>query len=466
MRLDLVTLTSSVYADIAPPATRRDMTDHVQPSVLSWPSPSSIQLLGLLPTPLLALVASHLSSAPLLRLQRCSSALRRLRADDSYMAVAWCNAELTLCTSSPQCRSFSFQARIVSPHSTPIPVHEWEVVQLELATLFAASEARETDEARRNGLRGAGTWLSLPRPTHYIRVKRDGSGTLREVDDVGDEAEGEERVEVLRDYDWAIVNGCLQGHRRVDDYCRVALRACPYVRQLRVEVDSVQHMVLSNDDTFALTPRLLSLHLCHAADRASEVQADRLPIDFGLMFDSLPCLTSLRCDHIRIDIDDLLNIACHSTLEQVRIEATGKQVRDAQWIGTTIRLPCDEATDRLELEQSADGEVLDGDVAEEERKESALYSALLRGQLARDQPELEELRRMHAALTRTQPSQRSCDARLAVADWLHRRFKRAGLYVNTVTYQESMWCDRVALIRCTLRQQLSELSAVNTAVND
>ena len=49
-----------------------------------------------LPTPLLALVASHLPLASLLRLQRCSSAHHRLCSDESYMAAAWRWAEVRL----------------------------------------------------------------------------------------------------------------------------------------------------------------------------------------------------------------------------------------------------------------------------------------------------------------------------------------------------------------------------------
>ena len=41
-----------------------------------------------LPSPLLALVASHLPLVSLLRLQRCSSAQHRLRCVDWYMAAA------------------------------------------------------------------------------------------------------------------------------------------------------------------------------------------------------------------------------------------------------------------------------------------------------------------------------------------------------------------------------------------
>ena len=53
-------------------------------------------IINQLPTPLLALVASHLPVQSLLCLQRCSQALRRLRADESRMAEAWRWARLVL----------------------------------------------------------------------------------------------------------------------------------------------------------------------------------------------------------------------------------------------------------------------------------------------------------------------------------------------------------------------------------
>ena len=49
---------------------------------------STFQLLSLLISPLLARVACHLQPVTLLRLQRCSSALHRLRNDGAFMSVA------------------------------------------------------------------------------------------------------------------------------------------------------------------------------------------------------------------------------------------------------------------------------------------------------------------------------------------------------------------------------------------
>ena len=77
-----------------------------------------------------------------------------------------------------------------------------------------------------------------------------------------------------------------------------------------------------------------------------------------------------------------------------------------------------------------------------------------------------ELQRMQAALTRTQPSQRSCEARLALADWLHRRLRRGKL--ETIEHHSHIPHSKpllrryrllVALLRSTLHRQLSELAA-------
>lgn len=56
----------------------------------------SISTMEKLPPPLLAIIAFHLSLASLLRLQRCSSTLHRLRGDKSYMQIAWRWVQLRL----------------------------------------------------------------------------------------------------------------------------------------------------------------------------------------------------------------------------------------------------------------------------------------------------------------------------------------------------------------------------------
>ena len=83
----------------------------------------------------------------------------------------------------------------------------------------------------------------------------------------------------------------------------------------------------------------------------------------------------------------------------------------------------------------------------------------------------EALLRMRVALTRTQPSQRSCRVRLALAEWLHRRLRRSRLRIEDQAslpqYSKSLLLYRmqVALLRCTLRQQLSELTWATAATS-
>ena len=78
------------------------------------------------------------------------------------------------------------------------------------------------------------------------------------------------------------------------------------------------------------------------------------------------------------------------------------------------------------------------------------------------------MQRMQAALTRTQPSQRSCKARLALAEWLHRRLRRGGMYANEVElgfHKSQLRRYRLlgALLRSTLQRQLHELTAATKA---
>ena len=80
-----------------------------------------------------------------------------------------------------------------------------------------------------------------------------------------------------------------------------------------------------------------------------------------------------------------------------------------------------------------------------------------------------EMRRLHTALTRTQPTQRSCEVRLALAEWLHRRLRRGRLHTDDHSSSPDhpkshlrKHRQLVALLRSTLRQQLTEpaLSAI------
>ena len=80
-----------------------------------------------------------------------------------------------------------------------------------------------------------------------------------------------------------------------------------------------------------------------------------------------------------------------------------------------------------------------------------------------------ELQSMRPVLARTQPSRRSCEVRLALADWLHRRVRRAGLAVEFHPFLYSTisllhrYRMQVALLRSTLQRQLSEPATATVA---
>ena len=178
--------------------------------------------------------------------------------------------------------------------------------------------------------------------------------------------------------------------------------------------------MMSHDDIFALTPRLLSLHLRHADDSATEVQCRLLLIEFDRILHSLSYLASLQCQEVRIDIADVLDIALHPTLGWLHIEATGRQVVGAESGSTAFSFSAMQAGERPPQQAAADVEVdeCEGAFDDEPRVEAEQpldgAAALLRSQFAGHLEASEcgryaewELQRMYTALTRTQPTQRS-----------------------------------------------------------
>ena len=238
-------------------------------------------------------------------------------------------------------------------------------------------------------------------------------------------------------------------------------------------------MELSHDDTFALVPRLRSLYLTQHQDVIGEEQAtDTLCVDFEEMLDSVPHLTTLHCEDMRhLGISELLEIASHSTLEEVRVNSYQQQLlADEEWIGKQIKFPISVVGDEWQLEQDATRMAFDGDIEEDSDQANhiARVTSSSRQQLADGADDAtepawvrEETKRLLAALTRTQPTQRSCEVRLALADWLHKRLRRGRLHTDQQAQPKWLLRSRrkqVALLRSTLRQQLSELTeAASTA---
>ena len=469
---------------------------------------SSFQLLSLLPPPLLALVACHLDYDDLLRMQRCSSALRRLRSDESYMAVAWSGAGLCLETRrsliewtilEEDCVRLVAATRVHGDTGVDfIPVHVWQTAQPALQAAVAKRELDDSEkeqwhqrlqQLRQWQLQRLRQWVEQPQPTKRILARRGWGSAYRplptpfsstrlcEADtDRESPSAAEERVEVLRDVTRERLAELQPEYRDVEVRCRLVLQACPALQHLALGIDSLSHVEPSHEDTFALVPHLRSLRLYqnNSLMGAPELLITEPPVDFERMLDSLPHLTSLRCKDIYISISDLLDLASHSTLEQLHIVASGQHLADKRWLGDELRIPsslCEE-----ELEQAVARVTLDGHLEAEAPPIHRFDSAVLHGATINDESEIkmpawtrDDMQRMQAALTRTQPTRRSCETRLALADWLHRRLRRGGLHTDAVDHPAWLlrhYRSQVALLRSTLQRQLSELASAAASVKD
>ena len=187
----------------------------------------------------------------------------------------------------------------------------------------------------------------------------------------------------------------------------------------------------------------------------------------------LPRLTALQLVNLPVGVTALLAIASHSTLEQLHIDARGG--RPHQWLSARIVFPIDTDEDQRQMAAAAVGGVLDGKAEEETEEEErngdydSLVAAarasptdgwsLVEGRLAES-----DFRQLRTALARTQPTRRSCETRLALADWLHRRVRRAKLPTEPLSCFHTLsglrHCRRqVALLRSTLLQQLGTAAA-------
>ena len=394
------------------------------------------------------------------------------------MTVAWNHIILQLRSHVPLVDwTLPAEQCFVGAHQL-IPASVWQAALPALRAVLAARVEEDKEEWRQR-VEQLRQWVEQPQPTKWVPALRDSQDRLREAADQKEQAGDVKRMEVLRDIDRREFERLQPELRDVEVRCRLVLQACPYLQHLVHAFDPVLHVEPSHEDTFALLSRLRSLFLyCwDNSNRAPELVIDTPPVDFERMLDSLPRLTSLRCRDVFISFDDLLVIASHSTLEDVEIRAEGKQLADKQWIGDDLRLPADEKQDVWQLEQpgggggGAGGGVLDGIIEEEEkvaavdRFEGATGESAPMDESDENAPAWtrDDVLRMQAALARTQPTRRSCEKRLALADWLHRRLRRGGLHNDGS--DRHVWLLRhyrrqVALLRSTLQRQLSELAVV------
>ena len=421
------------------------------------------------------------------------------------MAVAWRYAGYSLATWD---RLFDWTLKRACVQSTAAELHirvePWRAALPALKAAFAKRQQRD------GGMEGRQLLLQLvdeEQPTEWVDVPyswsfkrdaavtmtevevvhsredsvyvvRDADGWLRDVSDMrrrsADYVQRVEREEVLRDISWNDLSAGAVQRRDVEVHCRLVLQACPYLQHLGLLINVIRAVEPSHEDTFALVPRLRSL-LLNQYETVDELElvVDTPPVDFERMLDSLPRLTALTCRHVYISISDLLDIASHSTLEQLHIEASGRQVADAEWLGTELRFPIDELEDDMQLAQAAAGVMVDGDVEEAEEETEAAndehcHQAVGSSREAAPAWTQDDMQRMRVALCRTQPTRRSCETRLALADWLHKRLRRGGLRTDgdQPTWLLAHYRRQLAVLRSTLRGHLSQLQPLPSILSD
>ena len=427
---------------------------------------TSFSLLSLLQPPLLALVASHLEVNTLLCFQRCSSTHYRLRTNGAYMSVAWRFAELRPSLTEnvagwtlpyTQCiRSIDLKHRI--------PVAVWHAALPVYRAVLAKADKADEWRQRLQEL------LEQPQHTKWVTATPNRDGCLRAVrDESGERYAVVERVEVLSDISRGDVWDALPHGRKVDVRCRYLFQACPYLQHIHIAIYNFNSLPPRHESTFALLPRLRSLTL----DQLNSSYGDGTSrFDWQTLLYRLPSLTSLSC----IDIDGLniyalLLIASHSTLEHLHIDGF---TSDFMWQGNSVVFPIDADEDEKRLEVCLTHDTRQEAMAAQTEADDAAFLKQLSTDRSLDCSEqLSRQRRkertfelqMRTALTRTQPTQRSCEVRLALADWLSRRLRRDRLFTDDGTStpghpmsQLLRYRMLLVLLRSTLRQQLSEVA--------
>ena len=430
-----------------------------------------------LPSSTLALIASHLSVQCILCLQRCSSTQRRLRANDAYMRVAWRWAKLRLsvCRNMFEWTVSQLQAvRWVKPMPGKQRFVFASAWQAALPRMLAAADGVQITEAndpykfRRRFV----DMLHRSQPTRWILAKRWENDVWTVVEDSSEEGSpGVQSVEVLNDVDWLDAKRD-SGSCEFDDIevrCGLVLQACPHLQHLDFDVGRHEQMYVDRHyDVFAMVPLLRSLHVYQ-----SWYSHPGRIFDFQEIVDGLPQLTTLRCTDIRyLSISDLLAIASHSTLEVVTILCRHIRV-DRRWLGLRLRFPASATWSDMERRSDVDYGS-DSDSEQQDVDYGSDVNWITDAVSLREEDDNAEARaktqvqRMRTALCRTQPTQRSCEVRLALADWLHARLRRRGVYINDETHTTARlhrYRRLLALLRSSLRQQLSELEELSAALS-
>ena len=176
---------------------------------------------------------------------------------------------------------------------------------------------------------------------------------------------------------------------------RYVFKAVPNLQHLhyKIKFSNIEPPPVS--ESLALLPRLRSLHLEQWDTDLGKAHRTIFPI--SEMLAALPCLTSLRCTHVHIGVQDLIDIAAHATLEHIRVDTECARKDDHSWLGKSVAFNSDEAVAHEE------------DAATTAEVEYVTVANTVDG------------RRLCAALERVHPFHHSVQARLRLAHFVHRK---------------------------------------------
>ena len=395
------------------------------------------------PPAVLSVICQHLTVHDLLRLFRSCSELHRLNASDTtFSSAAWSRASLRLTLDQRlHYWTLPYKACVWDEHSEKLhlPLSLWQqalpVIRYTVEQWLRSDETYlSTDE--RDALRA----LLAEQPTSTVRVG------------------GQDHV-VLSALTFTKLSTEIVAQRRFPCYrSRFVLAAMPQLQHMKLVIDKCIVLLPSASDMFALVPRLHSLHLVQDDSDEGDFVADVVRVHD--MLASLPRLTSLTCRKVELGVQDLIDIAAHCTLEELRLSSKRAAYHDRAWLADGIEF---DGGDIDEEEVGCDGsQRATGEMEEAQRKDAAAADDDCAGLNEYEKEDRRAQNRwLPLALARVIPSQRSIRVRLALANTLHRQLSRQLIAAGSKRPLSLLhhYRRQVVVLRLTLRNQLAASSA-------
>ena len=194
-----------------------------------------------------------------------------------------------------------------------------------------------------------------------------------------------------------------------------ALAATPQLQHLHLQIGTVLP-ARPITDMFTLVPRLRSLHI----DATNTNWSIKRPTPNSIvcirdMLAALSSLAQLHCTNLLLDMQDLIDIAAHATLEDIALNPLSDDIHAQYALGHSIDFNSDDSTDD-DTNQAADSSTTD---------DVEMNHAAVNGSSKEAEQHKRDMERLPIALTRVPPSYRSVRARLSLANFIRRQLLRS-----------------------------------------